>query len=342
LTSVSVLITNYNHDLFLEQRINSVLNQTYQDFEVVILDDCSTDNSAFIINSYATHPKVSKVLVSETNTGNPFKQWIASLPYLKGDFIWIAESDDFADLRFLEICMSYIRKYQCLFVHTDSYIVDEYDNIKERYSDKKNAYFKTDFWKHNQFSNSSNTMNTYFLFENIVNNVSSAVFHRSFLSSSDKRELTKFRNVGDYYFFLDIVYQTSYSYISEPLNYFRFHQNNFTKKNYETGRLGFEVLHMLSDYINKIKISNPTFLISSFRHYEYLILKHGKSYFQVSWKRTLKFMWFAIKQKHLNVFDALTITVFLFWDKKQFRGLDVMSRVVYRKFTNHTTYPFNT
>ena len=42
---VSVIIPNYNHAPFLKERIDSVLNQTYQNFEVILLDDCSTDNS---------------------------------------------------------------------------------------------------------------------------------------------------------------------------------------------------------------------------------------------------------------------------------------------------------
>ena len=43
---VSVIIPNYNHSKYLVERIESVLNQVYENFEVIILDDCSTDNSA--------------------------------------------------------------------------------------------------------------------------------------------------------------------------------------------------------------------------------------------------------------------------------------------------------
>ena len=47
--TVSVIVPNYNHARFLRQRIESVLGQTYQDFEVILLDDCSTDESRSIL-----------------------------------------------------------------------------------------------------------------------------------------------------------------------------------------------------------------------------------------------------------------------------------------------------
>jgi glycosyltransferase involved in cell wall biosynthesis len=49
---VSVIIPNYNHARFLDERIQSILNQTYQNFEVIILDDKSSDNSVEVINKY--------------------------------------------------------------------------------------------------------------------------------------------------------------------------------------------------------------------------------------------------------------------------------------------------
>lgn len=50
---VSVIIPNYNHARYLEQRLESVFNQTYQNFEVIFLDDCSTDNSVELVKEYA-------------------------------------------------------------------------------------------------------------------------------------------------------------------------------------------------------------------------------------------------------------------------------------------------
>ena len=59
---VSVIVPNYNHAPYLRQRLDSIFNQTFQDFEVIILDDCSTDNSKEVIEEYRNRSQVSHVV----------------------------------------------------------------------------------------------------------------------------------------------------------------------------------------------------------------------------------------------------------------------------------------
>ena len=99
---VSVIIPNYNHARYLKQRLDSVFNQTYQNFEVIFLDDCSSDNSLEIVEQYKGNPHLSQIVVNETNSGSTFKQWDKGFGLAKGDLIWIAESDDFCELNFLK------------------------------------------------------------------------------------------------------------------------------------------------------------------------------------------------------------------------------------------------
>ena len=66
---VSIIIPNYNHAQYLSQRLNSIFNQNYQNFEVIILDDCSIDNSKDIIGKYKSNPKVSHIIYNDTNSG---------------------------------------------------------------------------------------------------------------------------------------------------------------------------------------------------------------------------------------------------------------------------------
>ena len=83
---VSVIVPNYNYAAYLEERIESVLNQSYQDFELIILDDCSTDNSRILIEQYRSDPHVSHIVYNEVNTGSPFKQWAKGIELAKGEY----------------------------------------------------------------------------------------------------------------------------------------------------------------------------------------------------------------------------------------------------------------
>lgn len=99
---VTVIIPNYNHGSYLRERIESVINQTFRDIELILIDDCSTDNSREIIREYERHPLVRFVFYTDYNTGSPYSQWPVALKVANADWIWVAESDDLADPRFLE------------------------------------------------------------------------------------------------------------------------------------------------------------------------------------------------------------------------------------------------
>jgi glycosyltransferase involved in cell wall biosynthesis len=98
---VSVVVPNYNHARFLERRVASVLEQTVQDLEIILLDDASTDNSTAILDSCRKDPRV-RCHFNEANSGSPFAQWNRGIAMATGEFLWIAESDDDAEPRLLE------------------------------------------------------------------------------------------------------------------------------------------------------------------------------------------------------------------------------------------------
>jgi glycosyltransferase involved in cell wall biosynthesis len=56
--AVSVIVANYNHARFLRRRVDSILAQTFPDFELILLDDCSKDESRMILHEYHSDPRV--------------------------------------------------------------------------------------------------------------------------------------------------------------------------------------------------------------------------------------------------------------------------------------------
>ena len=71
----SVIVPNYNHGAFLEERIQSILNQTYPHYELILLDDASSDSSRSMIESYRSHPRVKAIDINTVNSGSVFLQW---------------------------------------------------------------------------------------------------------------------------------------------------------------------------------------------------------------------------------------------------------------------------
>ncbi|WP_299291065.1 glycosyltransferase family 2 protein [uncultured Mucilaginibacter sp.] len=229
--AVSVIIPNYNHAKFLNKRIDSVLNQTYQNLELIILDDCSTDNSREIIEQYRNHSKVAHILFNETNSGSPFLQWQKGFELAKNDYLWIAESDDYADIRFLEVllpCLIVNEKVGVAFA--DSNTVDAQDVIHpDFYKNFRNSRFKTDKWNYDYIKPGIDEIKENLFFECTINNTSAMVFKKNLLQYVNFDHLKNFRYCGDWFFFVSLLNHCDVAYKKEALNFFKYGTDNFKK-----------------------------------------------------------------------------------------------------------------
>jgi glycosyltransferase involved in cell wall biosynthesis len=250
---VTVIIPNYNHEYFLKERIDSVIKQTFQDFEIIIFDDASTDNSLSVLNQFKAHPKVSHFIVNAENSGSPFKQWKKGIDLAKGKYIWIAESDDFAEIDFLEKTVNVLDSNSDLgLVYTDSKIVDEKGDEKGFWSINKNSFFKTDKWSNDYEIDGIDEIIDCLLYKVTINNASAVLFRKDNFNTVILRKIKEFKNVGDLYTYLSICLENKISYIAFPLNNYREHTNNFTKKNTNSGILFKERIQCFSDFLNLI------------------------------------------------------------------------------------------
>lgn len=221
--TVSVIIPNYNHAPYLRERIESVLNQTYRDFEVIILDDCSTDNSREIIESYRKHEKITYIEYNPVNSGSTFKQWKKGLERAQGEWIWIAESDDVADNNFLKTLIHAAEKTSVL-VFCKSEIIDNQGSHALFLGE--HVFPNTTYWerftdKNQVFTGDKLVTENMYRFNQIVN-ASSVIFKKEFAPFQDETFNT-FKLCGDWYFWISLLKKGDAVYISNLLNKFRTH-----------------------------------------------------------------------------------------------------------------------
>ena len=127
-TKVTIYITNYNYGKYLSKSINSCLNQSFRDFEILIIDDGSKDDSKLIINNFAKKsPLVTAVF--QKNLGL-IKSCNRALYAARGKYIIRLDADDWLHPNAIEIMYNYLEKNKnAEFVFPDFYEVDHRGKI---------------------------------------------------------------------------------------------------------------------------------------------------------------------------------------------------------------------
>lgn len=232
---VSVIVPNYNHSRFLKKRLDSILNQSYHDYEIILLDDCSEDDSIEVLSEYANHDKVVHFIKNTKNSGSPFKQWKKGLDVAKGEYIWIAESDDFAHPDFLKRTIDLLSINEQLgLVVTSSLLVDDENKslnqdtktlLSIKSKGKINGHEKIIVCSYKDF------ITRYFWGESSIYNASSVLFRRSFIPEVNNGYEFK-EQVGDVFFWAGILLNKGdVAFLNENLNYFRIHKTSATSTN---------------------------------------------------------------------------------------------------------------
>lgn len=197
--------------------MESILNQTYDNFEIVILDDHSTDNSVEIIDKYRYNRKVSEVIINEKNSGGPFFQWEKGINAAKGEIIWIAESDDMCSPSFLEELVHVFTESNATITFCRSILIDE-DGKKLRENNQMHA-IDSDF-----SMDGKEFISRYLGFSNVILNASSVIFDRQAALSVEK-DYMRFKGAGDWLFWLEMSERGTVGFVNKELNYYRLHDN---------------------------------------------------------------------------------------------------------------------
>ncbi len=258
---ISVIIPNYNHEGYLIQRLESVFNQTYSNFEVILLDDKSTDNSTSILSQYSKSDKVSHCIFNEENSGSTFKQWNKGVALAKGEFLWIAETDDFCEIDFLEKVIQPLLENEevvlsfCQSHRTNSKSVVTGNWITHTSWCLPNPFLEDFIIDGNKF------IEHYLIHKNVIPNVSAVLIRKNNLQKIMPLVFKPFMKYNaDWFYYIQLVCNAKVAFISESLNYFRYHETSvIAKADGESGMLKiYEMEFQMRAFMLKyLKSSDP-------------------------------------------------------------------------------------
>ncbi|MCB9397019.1 MAG: glycoside hydrolase family 99-like domain-containing protein [Acidobacteria bacterium] len=234
--TVSVIVPNYNYAQYLPERLKSIFDQTYLPFEVVVLDDCSTDESLSVLQALQQKNGYDfRIIQNERNSGSVFKQWLKGLQAVKGDLVWIAEADDLCAPEFLA---RLVEKF------TDPEMVMAYCESKQ--IDENGGVLAENYWKYVEDIDGTKWQTSYIRagreelveslsVKNTIPNVSAVLFRRSVLHAVLEENfdfIMGFRFAGDYAVYMHVLSKGKMFFDSIAHNSHRRHQNSVTLSNY--------------------------------------------------------------------------------------------------------------
>ncbi len=213
---ITVITTSYNYGEYISQTIESVQAQTLSDWELIIVDDASSDNSVEIIKKYCDDKRI-KLICHDKNKG--LKESIkTALKYANGEWITFVESDDSITPDALEKRLQ--TKADVVFNSVN--LIGDKDWIKEvqKQVDKTEKELSKITFPANIFKK--------FDTKNPVFTLSSVMIKRELLT--EELFNTKTDALFDWWLYINLAYENKFDYIPEKLTNWRIHDNSYIKK----------------------------------------------------------------------------------------------------------------
>lgn len=217
---VSIVFTSYNHKEYLKQALDSLVNQTYPNLEIIIVDDCSTDGSQEILKEYAHFPNIDLKLQTQ-NSGSYVKASNFGASFAKGEYILFAQCDDFAEADQVEVLLQVFENNPSVgVVFSKSNLVDENGAVFANDFTGREKSFKKAVKENGLIKGSK--MKEFLSFSCVIPNLSAALIKHDLFKEINGLS-DKYLVVADWEFWLDLTEKTDFYYVLRPLNYFRQH-----------------------------------------------------------------------------------------------------------------------
>jgi hypothetical protein len=228
---ISVVVPNYNYARYLRQRLTSIRVQTFPIFEVIVLDDASTDDSLAVLDELAQEMPELRVVRNDRNGGSVIKQWARAVAEAKGDLLWIAEADDFAEPGFLATMAPCFADPEVVLAYSQSRQVDPDGNIIAWDYLGYVSDVDSELWRADYRRDGETEIAEALSVKNTIPNVSAVLFRRTVLADVLKEsfeELCSFRNAADWLCYVRMLQRGAVAFRAEALNYHRRHASGVT------------------------------------------------------------------------------------------------------------------
>ncbi len=294
---VSIIMLSYNYGYYLSNAIESVLNQSYSDYELIIIDDCSDDGSDSIIREYASKDDRIKFFINPKNRGIAFS-FNSGLDKCTGQYIGYISSDDIWERNRLEAGVSILdSKPRIHYVHSNLGIIDDKgmftgQTVHDLYHSPTGKY-------------SGNLFDTLIRGNFIC--FSSLLLRSKTITGININPDLKYLN--DWQFLLEISERGNFHYINDALARYRVHSHstNLDKIGYITDYIKLvEIMrYKYKDYLNK----NERVLVSHYGAIVDMLVSSGDL------KEGRKYLWKIVHVFPSNVKTLGTIALSFFGTK---------------------------
>ena len=234
---VSVIVPNYNYARYLKWRFMSIAQQTYPIYELIVLDDASSDGSKTVIKKMVAEagrlkPSMKiKLIWNKENSGKAISQWIKGVEAATGDYIWIAEADDVAKKDFLENVMKGFEKDpEVVLAYSESAIINKYGILMMPNFRKSRDKEGTGHFAKSYIRPGKKEIEEIMAIRCTIPNVSAVVFKNTPNLLKNLRQAEKFVQVGDWYLYVKLLEDGKIFYDRKSLNFFRVHGGSATKR----------------------------------------------------------------------------------------------------------------
>jgi glycosyltransferase involved in cell wall biosynthesis len=224
---VSIVLPNYNCGPYLKARLDSITAQGFRDYELLLLDDGSSDGSEKMLSEFAAENPLARTIFATTNGGSVFKAWQRGIELATGDIIWITEADDLCEPTFLELALRSFAPSGVRLVHGRSIPIGTDGEISGDWNDLYLDRIAPNRWQRSFCEPAAKEVRATLGRANTIPNASAVLVRRE----AAKRAISaavQFKLAGDWAFYLAAINGGRIAYCHEAVNFHRRHTKSVT------------------------------------------------------------------------------------------------------------------